>query len=29
MKIIKFIFIAIIGGIILWFIECMRQVTKY
>ncbi len=29
MKFVKFIFITIIGGIILWFIECMRQVTKY
>jgi len=29
MKFVKYIFITIIGGIILWFIECMRQVTKY
>ncbi|SIS96542.1 hypothetical protein SAMN05421787_10877 [Virgibacillus pantothenticus] len=29
MKLLKYIFITIIGGVILWFIECMRQVTKY
>ncbi len=29
MKFAKYIFITIIGGIVLWFIECMRQVTKY
>lgn len=29
MKLLKYIFLTIIGGIILWFIECMRQVTKY
>ena len=29
MKFVKYIFITIIGGIILWFIECMRQVIKY
>lgn len=29
MKFVKYIFITIIGGIILWFIECMRQVTKF
>lgn len=29
MKFVKYIFITIIGGIVLWFIECMRQVTKY
>lgn len=29
MKLLKYIFITILSGIILWFIECMRQVTKY
>jgi len=29
MKLLKVIFITIVGGVILWFIECMRQVTKY
>jgi len=29
MKLFKYIFIMIVGGVILWFIECMRQVTKY
>jgi len=29
MKLLKYIFITILGGIVLWFIECLRQVTKY
>lgn len=29
MRLLKYIFITIIGGIVLWFTECMRQVTKY
>ncbi len=29
MKLLKYIFIIIVGGVFLWFIECMRQVTKY
>ncbi len=29
MKLLKYIFITILGDIVLWFIECLRQVTKY
>jgi len=29
MRLLKYIFLTVIDGIILWFIECMRQVTKY
>ena len=29
MKLLKVIFITIVGGVILWFIECMRQVKKF
>lgn len=29
MNLLKWMLFTVIGGVFLWFIECMRQVTKY
>ncbi|GEM_PF-2447594 len=29
LKVLKYTLFVVIDGICLWFIECMRQVTKY